>query len=611
MHVFVPLLLQKPAKNSRAKDNNRYLEKRLKWWKNGDLQLLINEANEIQKRLTEALSIHKKDVTKRFTEAILNGKLSQATNMINRDSGGLLDVNEDVVRALQAKHPKAEIAPEDILIKGIPNKVEDVIFEAIDIAVVQKAAKGTNGSGGPTQVDSDAWQHIICSKAYKLQQDFLCDSIARLARRLCTEEVPFQYIESLTACRLIALDKNPGIRPIGIGEILRRIIGKCVMTVTKGDITESSGPLQTCAGHKAGIEAAIHAMAEIYNDDETEAILLIDASIAFNSLNRDAAVKNMKFTCPPLAKYVENTYREPSNLYIKGAEGGYIKSEEGYTQGDNAAMAGYSLGTRPLIDHLLDPEIYGLEEIIRQVWFADDSAGAGKLKALLLWWKEIMRIGPKYGYFPNPAKCVLIVKNPKLEKEAEELFGKYNMEFTTGNRHLGAVLGSTQSKVEFITQKVEEWVDDVKQLAKIATSEPQAAYTGYCNGIQYRWTFFQRKIPGISELMTPLENEIRRTLIPALVGRQVSDEERQITALPVRFGGLGIKKPEDDCDAEYKASKKITEELKEAIIIQAVNFNFKNISALEKKKKEVSEAREEIFKAKYNNIIETCNGSTK
>ena len=44
--------------------------------------------------------------------------------MINRDSGGLLDFNEDIVRALQAKHPKAETAPEGILIKGIPNKVE-------------------------------------------------------------------------------------------------------------------------------------------------------------------------------------------------------------------------------------------------------------------------------------------------------------------------------------------------------------------------------------------------------------------------------------------------------------------------------------------------------
>ena len=51
-------------------------------------------------------------------------------------------------------------------------------------------------------------------------------------------------------------------------------------------------------------------------------------------------------------------------------------------------MAGFLLGTRPLLDHLLYPEIYGLEEAIRLVWFADESAGAGKLKALLLWLKK-------------------------------------------------------------------------------------------------------------------------------------------------------------------------------------------------------------------------------
>ena len=92
VHVFVPLLLQKPAKNSRAKDNSRSLDKRLKWWKNGDLQLLINKGEEIQHRLADVLSTRKKNLTKRFTEAILIGKLSQATSMINRDSGagGLL-----------------------------------------------------------------------------------------------------------------------------------------------------------------------------------------------------------------------------------------------------------------------------------------------------------------------------------------------------------------------------------------------------------------------------------------------------------------------------------------------------------------------------------------
>ena len=67
-----------------------------------------------------------------------------------------------------------------------------------------------------------------------------------------------------TACRLIPLDKGmtnegePGVRPIGVGEVLRRIVGKCLMGVIKDDVMEAAGPLQTCTGLKAGIEAAIH-----------------------------------------------------------------------------------------------------------------------------------------------------------------------------------------------------------------------------------------------------------------------------------------------------------------------------------------------------------------
>jgi len=46
-----------------------------------------------------------------------------------------------------------------------------------------------------------------------------------------------------------------------------------------------------------------------------------------------------------------------------------------------------------------------------------------------------------------------------------------------------------------------------------------------------RWTHFQRTVPDVSELFVPLENSIRDQLIPALVGREVSDAERQILAL--------------------------------------------------------------------------------
>ena len=49
-------------------------------------------------------------------------------------------------------------------------------------------------------------------------------SISRMTKYLCCEEIQdYESIQSLLACTLIPLNKNPGIRPIGIGEVLRRI----------------------------------------------------------------------------------------------------------------------------------------------------------------------------------------------------------------------------------------------------------------------------------------------------------------------------------------------------------------------------------------------------
>ena len=65
------------------------------------------------------------------------------------------------------------------------------------------------------------------------------------------------------------------------------------MRVSKPDVIEASGSLQVCAGQKSGSEAAIHAMRTIFNADETDAVLLIDASNAFNALNRATALHNI------------------------------------------------------------------------------------------------------------------------------------------------------------------------------------------------------------------------------------------------------------------------------------------------------------------------------
>ena len=62
-----------------------------------------------------------------------------------------------------------------------------------------------------------------------------------------------------------------------------------------------------------------------------------------------------------------------------------------------------------------------------------------------------------------------------------------------------------------------------------------------------------------------MENVIRQKFIPAIIGRQVNDIERQIFILPVRLGGLGISNPVLKADEQFSASMSITKELQTLI----------------------------------------------
>ncbi len=102
------------------------------------------------------------------------------------------------------------------------------------------------------------------------------------------------------------------------------------MKVFAEDIIESSGCVQICAGHKGGAEAAIHAIRQIFQDDDDDSVLLIDASNAFNSLNRKAALHNIGVMCPIVHTFVSNLYQPHARLFVPG--GAEISSSEGTTQ---------------------------------------------------------------------------------------------------------------------------------------------------------------------------------------------------------------------------------------------------------------------------------------
>ena len=69
---------------------------------------------------------------------------------------------------------------------------------------------------------------------------------------------------------LIPLDKRADHRPIGVGEVLRRIAGKAVMILLRKNVLQAARLLRLCRGQVAGSEYLwfmIHAMHGIFNDD--------------------------------------------------------------------------------------------------------------------------------------------------------------------------------------------------------------------------------------------------------------------------------------------------------------------------------------------------------
>ena len=117
------------------------------------------------------------------------------------------------------------------------------------------------GGAGPSGTNAAFWKCLCTSFAHASND--LCASLALLAKKISTTYVNPEGLSCLTASRLIALDKMPGVRPIGIGEVVRRAISKAIVGAIQDEIKQVAGCNQLCAGMEAGCEVGVHAMRKI------------------------------------------------------------------------------------------------------------------------------------------------------------------------------------------------------------------------------------------------------------------------------------------------------------------------------------------------------------
>ena len=156
----------------------------------------------------------------------------------------------------------------------MPKEPHPVIFDHIIGSLVRSMALRTEGAAGPSGIDAQGWRRL-CSSFQQASSE-LCEALACVCKRICSSYVDPCGLTAFAAFRLIALNKCPGVRPIGIGEVVCRILGKVICATIGNDIQEAAEALQACAGQQAGCEAAVHAMRMIYEDPSDEAVLLVD-----------------------------------------------------------------------------------------------------------------------------------------------------------------------------------------------------------------------------------------------------------------------------------------------------------------------------------------------
>lgn len=246
-------------------------------------------------------------------------------------------------------------------------------------------------------------------------------------------------------------------------------------------------------------------------------------------------------------------------------------------------MAMYALALVPLSRHL--------QPMCKQVWYVDDAKGCDKLEKMRKWFDELCKMGPDYGYYPKPEKCIRVVKPGKLE-QAQKIFRDTDVEVKAqgskdsgveinceGTRHLGAAVGNPDFKAEFVNKKVGTWVETVHKLSEIAVTQPHAAFAAFTQSLQGQWTFVTRAMPEVSHLFEPLEEAIRYRFMKALLKHEVNEKERKLLSLPARMGGMGIHNPTETCQIASDNSVLISQPLARLIQRQVFEFDPRELAS--------------------------------
>ena len=353
----------------------------------------------------------------------------------------------------------------------------------------------------------------------------------------------------LSGAPLIALcKKKGGFRPIAVGEIFSRLVGRLCCHTIRPQLAPLFLPQrQFGVGIRGGMEAIIHSSRYLINkhqEDTDFCLLKLDFQNAFNECHRQTMLSQIHHHFPELLRWVQWSYCCAAELRFGNHR---LLSSTGVCQGDPLGPLLFCLTLSKLIEEA-DP----LLQDIHAFWYLDDGSLIGPRHNISQLYNHILSSGPALGLHLNPSKCKLFW--PSGDPTFPE-FPDSIIRLTEGITLLGTPLWGSDS---FFSHTISQVINQTKHLHSLLPSleDPQVELHILRSCLSFcKINHLLRTVPPdiIIPYLPSFDTSVRSTLADILHG-PISDQAWLQASLPFSFGGLGLRSASRSAAAGFFSS---------------------------------------------------------
>jgi hypothetical protein len=363
--LFPTIMLQQPERGAQFYGTLRH---RLTLWENGDWVALFVTANVMRNDETWRLDGNGSARASNASASLKDLRRLAHNNARKQAEAGQLS------KAMAALSPTERADPATVSTKlidkhpvpAVPvlplsSKSDDPISaderanieERCTLAALVSAIRRAKRYSSP---GPDGWRYehfkiwVTGHPAIKRDSDVALEGFHAIVLAAICGDLPAWYQNSFATALLSALKKpNGDIRPIAVGNTLRRLTGVIVTSVFRTEITAAMPPTQVAVGTQAGCEGLALAVDQAILNDGWH-VMKRDASNAFNSVDRHQILEEVELSLPTLRHFARYCYQgivelsAPSSMTADGHI--TVWSREGTAQGDPCGMWLFALGAK-------------------------------------------------------------------------------------------------------------------------------------------------------------------------------------------------------------------------------------------------------------------------